>query len=131
MSSLYLNQTEPRHRQEGFTLIEVMVALTVFTIGILALGALQISSIRGNHTSSAFSEAATLASDRMEKLIHAPYDHADLSGEHTETQGLYTLSWAVVNDDPATGCKNIHMVIAFQDRNVQRTISLDYIKADR
>ena len=34
----------------GFTLIEVMIALAIFSIGIMAVGSLQLSNYRNNTT---------------------------------------------------------------------------------
>ena len=48
----------------GFTLIEVMIAIAVLTIGLLAIGSVQISSINGNNTGKMTSQAATFAADQ-------------------------------------------------------------------
>ena len=60
--------------QCGFTLLEVLIAVAVFTIGILSVNAMQISSIKGNSTANRISEATTWAADRMEILFGFDYD---------------------------------------------------------
>lgn len=64
--------------QQGFTLIEILIAVTVFAIGILAVASMQISSIKGNSSASGLTEAATLAEEKMEELMAIGYDDARL-----------------------------------------------------
>ena len=63
-----------RSNEKGFSLIEIMIAITVFAIGILAVGKMQITAIKGNSFANDLTRAATLAQDRMEKLISLPYE---------------------------------------------------------
>lgn len=65
-------------KSEGFTLIEVIVALAVLTIGILAVNAMQTVSVRGNSTANRLTTAATWATDRAEVLFNLEYDDDDL-----------------------------------------------------
>jgi type IV pilus assembly protein PilV len=61
-------------RQEGWTLIEILIAIVVLTVGLLAVGTMQISAIRGNFMGGNTSIALTLASEKMEDLINRDYD---------------------------------------------------------
>ena len=80
----------------GFTLIEVMIALTIFSIGLLAVYSMQLSSIKGNTLARASTENVNAAAAKAEYLMSLPYDHADLSDAdadvtvatvHTAAQG--------------------------------------------
>jgi type IV pilus assembly protein PilV len=62
----------------GFTLLELLVGVTMFVLGIMALYKLQMSTLRTNAYSRDLTEALTLAQDRVEKLMALPYDAADL-----------------------------------------------------
>jgi type IV pilus modification protein PilV len=53
----------------GFTLIEVLVALVIFAIGMLAVATMQVESIRGNTFSDLMTVATTLAEAKMEQLV--------------------------------------------------------------
>ncbi|RJX28226.1 MAG: prepilin-type N-terminal cleavage/methylation domain-containing protein [Desulfurivibrio sp.] len=59
--------------QSGFTLIEVLIALAIFTIGILSVNAMQIASIRGNFNANNITESTSWASDRIESLLSLAY----------------------------------------------------------
>lgn len=48
-------------RQTGYTLLEVLIALIVFSIGLLGLGALLVSAVKGNHQAYHHSQAVYVA----------------------------------------------------------------------
>ena len=66
-------EKEQRKREGGFTLIEVMAAIAILTIGILGVAAMQGSAIRANDRGYRLTEATTLAQDRLEYLKTQPY----------------------------------------------------------
>lgn len=55
-------------RQGGYSLIEVVIALAVLSIGILAIAKLQISAINNNATGNFTTQATLLAEARLENL---------------------------------------------------------------
>lgn len=57
------------NKQNGFTLIEILIAITVFAIGMMAVALMQSSAIKGNYASSGMTEAVTLAQDRLDLLM--------------------------------------------------------------
>ncbi len=52
----------------GFTLLEVLVAMIVFSLGLMALSSLSVALIGGNSTSRRYLEAATKAQGLLEGL---------------------------------------------------------------
>ena len=56
-------------RDKGFTLIEVLVAISILCFGLLGVAAMQASAIRGNDLASDLTEATVWASDQMEMLM--------------------------------------------------------------
>jgi len=56
----------------GFTLIETLVAMSMFAIGIMALTQVQFAAARNTTTSKLTSTASFLASDRLEEVIYGP-----------------------------------------------------------
>jgi type IV pilus assembly protein PilV len=95
---------EKRHaRDGGFTLIEVLMVLVIFSVGILAVAAMQTTSVKGVSSARRVTEAIALAENQIERLIELPYDHDDLdpalNANHQFVQGPYALNWNVDNTD--------------------------------
>ncbi len=59
---------------KGFTLLEVLIALAIFAIGILGVAKMQLSGISGNASSRGWTEAATIGQQQMEMLMSLPYN---------------------------------------------------------
>jgi len=128
MRNLHKNpSTNPLAGQQGFTLLEVMIALVIFAVGVLGLAAMQIDFIQGNDTARELTEAANRASDKIEQLMSVGYTDSDLdvnANPHTEAGGGYNLSWTVqhpdqdgsggVNDDEDT-FKTIQITVTWND----------------
>lgn len=55
-------------RQRGFSLLEVLVAAAVLSVGLLALATLQMSLVRTSSDSKAYTVAMALAKDKVEEL---------------------------------------------------------------
>ncbi len=58
----------------GFTLIEVIVALAVLSIGIFSLYSMQITSMDGNSKANLITNAASWGADQTEQIMGLDYD---------------------------------------------------------
>ena len=67
----------------GFTLIEVMIAVMVLTIGLLGAGAMQLNSINRNGESFNMTEATNLALNQIEQILSWDFNDTRL----TDTTG--------------------------------------------
>ena len=92
------------HRMEGFTLVEFLVALLIFAIGILSLTALQMRVLRGDISAYNYAQAIQVAYSMMDRLrsnrnsaISGNYNITDVS-EIIDGDGLPPLA----DDDLAT-----------------------------
>lgn len=102
----------PRGRAAGFTLIEVMVALVIFAVGVLSLALVVPSATKRVTKAGIQTRASSLAAERAETLLTTPYSHGDLTaGTHTDpanpVDGSYYVRWRVTNNAPITGCKRV------------------------
>ncbi len=99
----------------GFTLIEVLIAIVVFSVGLLALSALQTSAIRGNSSAYSLTDTTLAASSRLENILAAKYDSSLLSaGNHTVQDGGYIISYSV-NETTPNMVKRINLNISRTD----------------
>ncbi len=73
----------------GFTLAEVMIALGIFSIGLLGVSALRMTIIKSNTLASRHTEATIVASDRVERLMSAQYGDTVLNADAIGTPVVY------------------------------------------
>jgi len=106
--------------EKGFTLIEVMIAMGVFAIGILAVASMQITASQGNRSARLQTEAVTRCSERMEDLLGNGYS-ALSSGSATE--GAINLSWTVSDDTPVIDTRTVTVTASWNDRGTRSTNS--------
>jgi prepilin-type N-terminal cleavage/methylation domain-containing protein len=114
----------------GFTLIEVLIAMAIFAIGILAIAGLQIRSINLNASSRMQSEATIVAIDVMERLARLPYEHPDLdesAGTWQNQVGVYTVFWKITGESPISWCKTIAVWVTADNPNA-RVVRLNFIR---
>jgi type IV pilus modification protein PilV len=116
-------------RQEGFTFIEVLQALAICTIGLLALSSLTMGTIRANATAKRMTAAATLAEAKMEDLRQQPYG-AVAEGTDQVTDGVaYSRAWTVCTDCPIHGTKEITLTVEWMEHTLE-TITLQTVLAE-
>ena len=72
------NRIRPPDPESGLTLLEVMIAVVVLTVGILALNAMQVSAIRVNSAAGNLTKAVSAGQGWLESLLGLPYDHEAL-----------------------------------------------------
>ena len=124
----------------GYTLIETMIAISIFAIGFLAIASLQIAASKNNRAGSEITEAATIATDRMEMLMVLPFDDPLLdpaANPHPpapdDTQGKYSIQWIVadadLNADGTNDSKVVNMTVSWPGAG-NKTVNIDLIKPD-
>ena len=63
----------------GFTLLEILIAITVFSVGLLGMASMTVGIIKGNKFSNDLTTATTLAQNQMEYIIRDGYTKASYS----------------------------------------------------
>ena len=112
--------------QGGFNLLEILIAITIFSIGILAVASMQISSMMGNTSAKDVTESATLAADQLEKLMTLPYADVNTDGRD---EGIYRIDWTVTSDFPVTNTKTVNIQVTWTERGLAKAVSLRHVLA--
>ncbi len=112
---------EPDRREEGFTLIEVLIALLVLMVGMAGILSLQLTSMKATGFSRHATEASSLAEDKVEDLRTVPLtsgrfangtDQVDARGVADNT-GLYTRTWTIT---PQTDTTIVTVAVSWNER---------------
>ena len=119
----------------GFTLIEVMIAVVILMFGLLVVGSMQISAIRGNYMSGNTSMAISLAGEKMEDILNRRDYSGDpdlTAGNHGPeaisktgvegTGGLYSRRWTVTNETSPTR-KSVVVTVSWENNRHQVSIA--------
>jgi type IV pilus assembly protein PilV len=118
-----------QYSQSGLTLLEVMIALVILSIGLLGLSGMQITSINANGSGFKSTTAVSLADQRMQQLKNLSFSDASLTaGVHAEaplrvsvgtSDGVhgvvYNRSYTVTDSSPIAGVKLIAYTVTWTD----------------
>ncbi len=142
--------------EKGFTLVEVMLALAVLTIGIMSMFAMQATSIKGNVSASTITTAANYSADRIEKIFAMDYDDlkdneaadgiagagdglngldhdtdATADGKDPNPPAGYEIYWNVAEDEPMPFTKSVNIIAVRTNRGEAKRVVFEYIKAEK
>ena len=107
-----------RFGKQGFTILEVLIGITLLLVGLLAVGQMQIMAILNNTTTNQRTTAITLAQDQMEILRTRPYANIETL-PLSNSSGIYTRSWTVETNTPAANMKRVTMTVSWLGKQVQ------------
>jgi prepilin-type N-terminal cleavage/methylation domain-containing protein len=133
---------------QGFSLIEVLISLTILTVGLLGVAGMQLMSVSGNAYGREMQMAILAGHDFLEIVrslddndvnltngFHAKCDDSspDCNGDtldHVVTPdannpGLrYTREWNVVKDSPCTNSQEITVNIGWKNKTGDHSVNL-------
>jgi type IV pilus assembly protein PilV len=124
-------------KNEGFTLLEVMIALVILSVGLLGLAALQLVAVKSNSFSSEMTYATMIAQQQIESLKSLPFTDGNLTpGSHTpptppNSKGVqYIITWTVTDNAPATNMKTIALTVTWQSLRQGKAIDASTVTAN-
>jgi type IV pilus assembly protein PilV len=98
---------------DGFTLLELLISITILAVGLLAVAQMQVRAMQGNQFAKHVTESTTWAEDKMEELMTRAYSDPLLAvGNYTEANppSGYTITYTIAAGS-ATNTKLITMTV--------------------
>jgi type IV pilus assembly protein PilV len=92
----------------GFSLIELLTAMTVFTVGLLAVAGMQLTAIRANACANSLSAAGVLAEGVLEEILAVNGDDPLFAADRAAT------SWVFHDSDSSQTTKTVDGAGIFQ-----------------
>jgi len=71
----------PKLKEEGYTLVEILIAIAILAFGLMAVATMQITAIKTNAIASGISQGLTLGQAKVEELMNLSYNHSDLDDD--------------------------------------------------
>ena len=121
-------KTNLASNQSGFSLIEVLIAMGILALSMLAAASMQFNSIRNNASGNMVTQANMLAKAQMEVLKNTAdlttlADGADNNIDADgQPGGIYNRSWTVAN--MGTTARRIMVTVQWSKRGRSRSIVL-------
>lgn len=120
----------------GYLLLEILIAVAVFSIGFLAVGTLIVSTTRANTTGNIVTQATLLAVETLETLKKGavgdliPETYSDPNNpvdERGRKGGIFHRRWVI--DDPVgyDTSRRIRVSVGWQRRGQYRSVELTTI----
>ena len=126
--------------KKGFTLIEALIAISIFAIGFLAIGSLVISTTRNTTKGNILTHATMLASDKIEELKNENLLSAVMTtGTHTDPfnpinergnqDGIFNRSWKVSELQPTASptARQVEVTVSWNRLGKSRQVRLTTI----
>lgn len=129
----FKRKREESEGEAGFTLLEVIAAVSILTVGLLAVASMQTAAVQGNDNAYRITEGTNWVQNRLEALLALPYNDPLLelgTGKEDpipQTLNGYTITYNV-NDGPVENTKLITVFATSQDRGATKIRRLTSIK---
>lgn len=115
--------------QKGIGLVEIIIAILIFGIGITAAIRTLPESNTATTRSRNLTVATNLAQERIERLMGTPLNDAQLSaGNHTDPlnpiERIFTRTWSVIDNVPLTDMKQVTVTVSYTSGNNDNSVTL-------
>lgn len=112
-------------RQGGFSILEVMIGLVIFSTGLLLLSSMMMVSLKGNKWSDKTTQTVQLIRDKIEDFRNA--DPVDMVNGSDTKNGI-SRSWTF--EDLTVNLKKLTVIITWTDEReaVQACTTTTYIE---
>lgn len=114
-------------QDQGFSLLEVLFALTFLAVGIMAVASMIPAGTRGVSQSRVLTTGLMAAQVKMEALKGTSF-LALTPGTYSDTTSVFTRTWTVADSVPMAGCKKLTVTSQWTDSHgSQSTVLTSYV----
>jgi prepilin-type N-terminal cleavage/methylation domain-containing protein len=117
-------------KENGFSLIEMLIAMSVLAFGMLAAASMQYSTVRNNTTGNTSTQANSLAKAQLEMLKNQDIGSTALAvGDYVDPSpinasgnpgGIYNRSWRI--DPLGTSARRIRVTVVWTKFGTTRRV---------
>ena len=115
---------------EGFSLIELMVAVTILGVGVLALAGLYPLATQKVVRGDLESRATFLGQAKIEELKRTSWDNLVATNGTDTVETVFVRNWTVTVDDPVPDMKRVNITVGWRDTRGPRTVVLSSFLSD-
>ncbi len=122
----------------GVSFIDLMMALVILTIGVLALADLQIVSSKGNASSKSTNAAITVAETKLEAIKNSLYGNIVAEAAtpvtvpiNSTNQITFTRQVAVTDNSPVPNSKTVKVIVTWSDQAGTHTVPMATVIAEK
>lgn len=110
----------------GFSLIEVMIALVILSVGLLGLAGMQGTAINGNLHGNTITQATALAQATIEQIRNTAYDNIDTTtfpdAESRVDESIYERTITIEDDVPLNELKRITVTVSWRKAGLHQVV---------
>ncbi len=114
------------NQESGFTLLEVLVTLTLLTLGLLGVASLTTGIIKGNSYSKNITSATIVAQQQIDQAQRLGYTSVNsLAGSSTIAMGgtSFTRQTTVTDSSPSLNMKTVAVSVSWNPGNYSVNLS--------
>lgn len=130
MNKNTISPQAPRSGERGFSLVELMVAMTVLGIGVMSLAGLFPLAMNRVGAGDQESRATFHAQAKIEELKSVAWDDLTELTASDSVDVVYERNWEVHEDEPVMGMKEIEVTVTWRDNKGPRTVALSSYLSD-
>ena len=141
-------KTDQPQDHQGFTIVEVVIAISIFAIGILAVWSMQIAAINNNAAAKLRTEATILAAKWAENRLSTAYASLPNGRNFLGTDpddpawyaNVFTVEQFVSLDTPIASTATIEIRVCWRENQSApadcdpapglKTVSINFVKAN-
>jgi len=138
--SINYNDKSLINYHQGFTLIELVVAILIFAIGIIGISKMQIMAVQANAFSMQLTDANNVAKNTIERIMDLPLTSNTFGGETaltatstfsspgvTASHIVYYPSWSV-SQIAGTNSRQVNVLLTWNEKTIPHSITISFFK---